>query len=111
MIKRKITLQDVQHAFKITPVCGLIGPRQSGKTTVARLIGEEYHGPVHFFDLENERDINKLQEALLFLENLEGLIIIDEIHHAPNLFKTLRVLVDQKRTGDFLYLAAHLKNS
>lgn len=79
----------------MTPVCGLIGPRQCGKTTTAKEIAHDYHGDVHLFDLEDERDQNKMREPLLVLENLEGLIIIDKIHHVPDLFKSLRVLVDQ----------------
>lgn len=106
MIERNLIFNDIQYAFKITPVCGLIGPRQSGKTTVARQIASLYSGNVHHFDLEDERDVNKLREPLLFLEHLEGLIIIDEIHHAPHLFKTLRVLIDQQKNRRFLILGS-----
>lgn len=106
MIKRQQIIDEITFAFKVTPVCGLVGPRQCGKTTTAKEIASHYHGPVHHFDLEDERDQNKMQEPLLVLENLEGLIIIDEIHHAPNLFKTLRVLVDQKRNRKFLVLGS-----
>jgi predicted AAA+ superfamily ATPase len=105
-IKRQQTLEDIQFAFKVTPVCGLIGPRQCGKTTTAKEIANQYPGIVHHFDLEDERDQNKMREPLLVLENLEGLIIIDEIHHAPNLFKSLRVLVDQKKNRKFLVLGS-----
>jgi predicted AAA+ superfamily ATPase len=105
-IKRQQILEDIQFSFKVTPVCGLIGPRQCGKTTTAKEIADNYFGPVHHFDLEDERDQNKLLEPLLALENLEGLIIIDEIHHVPNLFKSLRVLVDQKKNRSFLVLGS-----
>lgn len=106
MINRQETIDNINFAFEVTPVCGLIGPRQCGKTTTAKEIAENYKGNVHFFDMEDERDQNKMREPLLTLENLEGLIIIDEIHHAPNLFSTLRVLVDQKKDRNFLVLGS-----
>lgn len=105
-IIRKEILEEIQFAFKVTPVCGLIGPRQCGKTTTAKEIANAYPGIIHFFDLEDERDQNKMREPLLVLENLEGLIIIDEIHHVPDLFKSLRVLVDQKKNRKFLVLGS-----
>jgi predicted AAA+ superfamily ATPase len=105
-IKRQKILEEIQFAFQVTPVCGLIGPRQCGKTTTAKEIANNYPGTVHHFDLEDERDQNKMREPLLVLENLEGLIIIDEIHHVPDLFKSLRVLVDQKKNRSFLVLGS-----
>lgn len=105
-IKRQEILEEIQFAFKVTPVCGLIGPRQCGKTTTAKEIADHYPGTVYHFDLEDERDQNKMREPLLTLENLEGLIIIDEIHHVPDLFKSLRVLVDQKKDRKFLVLGS-----
>ena len=84
----------------------MIGPRQCGKTTTTKEIANHYPGTVHHFDLEDERDQNKMREPLLVLENIEGLIIIDEIHHAPDLFKSLRVLVDQKKNRNFLVLGS-----
>ncbi len=106
LIQRPHLLEQIQFAFKVTPVCGLIGPRQCGKTTMAKEIAAQYPGNVHLFDLEDERDYNKMQEPLLVLENLEGLIIIDEIHHVPHLFQSLRVLVDQKKNRKFLVLGS-----
>ncbi len=90
----------------MTPVCGLIGPKQCGKTTIAKEVAQLYPGMIHHFDLEDERDQNKMTEPLLVLENLTGLIIIDEIHHVPSLFKSLRVLVDQKKDRLFLVLGS-----
>lgn len=66
-IKRQQVLEDIQFAFKVTPVCGLIGPRQCGKTTTAKEIANHYPGTVHHFDLEDERDQNKMREPLMAL--------------------------------------------
>jgi len=106
IIQRTHFFKAVSRAFDVTPVCALIGPRQCGKTTIAREISQTFPGNVHYFDLEDERDQNKMKDPFLFLENLEGLIIIDEIHHVPQLFKTLRVLVDQKKERKFLILGS-----
>lgn len=106
-ITRKDPLADLTYFFKVTPVCALIGPRQCGKTTTARLFAEQYKGPVHHFDLEDDRDLAKLQDPMLTLSALDGLIIIDEIQHVPGLFRTLRVLVDEKKPGrQFLILGS-----
>lgn len=106
MIDRFNLIQQINNAFDIAPVCALIGPRQCGKTTLAKHIASTQLKQTHFFDLEDERDQNKLKDPLLALENREGFIIIDEIHHAPDLFKTLRVLVDQKKNQQFLVLGS-----
>lgn len=105
-IGRPLIKHEIISSYQVTPVCGLVGPRQCGKTTLAREIASSYQGNVYFFDLEDERDQNKMLEPLLLLEPLEGLIIIDEVHHAPNLFKTLRVLVDQHKKRQFLILGS-----
>lgn len=106
LIKRTQILEDILSAFQVSSVCALIGPHQCGKTTAAREIARHFMGEVHYFDLEDERDQNKMQEPFLVLESLEGLIIIDEIYHAPHLFKALRVLVDQKKKRNFLVLGS-----
>ncbi len=111
MITRSKYLEEIKFALQVTPVCALIGPRQCGKTTIAKQISIQYlqqmpNQKVHHFDLEDYRDIAKLQDPMLFLGSLEGLIIIDEIHHLPDLFKSLRVLVDQKQSRKFLILGS-----
>lgn len=105
-IQRQEIIDEIQFAFKVTPICGLIGPRQCGKTTTAKELAAYYPGIVHHFDLEDDRDQNMMREPLLVLEKLEGLIIIDEIHYMPDLFKSLRVLVDQKKNRKFLVLGS-----
>ena len=88
---------------------GILGPRQCGKTTVARdhiaTLGNEASAGggrgngarVHYFDLEDPEHLNRLTDAKLALESLEGLIVIDEIQRIPELFPLLRVLVDRDR--------------
>lgn len=106
LITRTETLDDINHHFNIAPVCALIGPRQCGKTTLALEYAKTYKGPTHLFDLEDDRHLAQMRDPMLALSSLQGLIIIDEIHHAPELFRTLRVLVDQHKNRQFLILGS-----
>lgn len=93
-------LETIKAAFGVHPVVALLGPRQCGKTTLAHQFAriEKYFSKRHYFDLENPLDIQRLdQNALLTLNELEGLIIIDEIQRLPDLFSLLRVMVDKDR--------------
>ncbi len=94
---RKNYLDFICNDFTIMPICAILGPRQCGKTTLARQYAKTYQGKVHYFDLEDPSDLNKLDTPKLTLEPLEGLIIIDEIQRRPELFPYLRVLVDKKK--------------
>lgn len=90
-------LQKIQEAFKIHPVVAILGPRQCGKTTLARQYLDSLPIPLsrtHSFDLENFNDLGRLENPYLTLASLDGLIMIDEIQKRPDLFPTLRVLVD-----------------
>lgn len=85
----------------------ILGPRQCGKTTLARQFSDQWSGDVTFFDLENPRDLRQLEEPLLALENPEGLIVLDEIQRAPDLFPVLRVLADRpNKKTKFLILGS-----
>lgn len=89
------------------PVVGLLGARQVGKTTLARRFLEDGGEPFVFFDLEDPTDRARLAEPKLALEALEGLVVIDEIQGAPELFPLLRVLVDrQDSAARFLVLGS-----
>lgn len=97
VIDRPSYRASIQNAFRIHPVVALLGPRQCGKTTLARQISEGYNMPdSNYFDLERMNDLVRLQDAELTLSKLDGLVVIDEIQRRPELFQILRVLVDRK---------------
>jgi len=94
-IARERHRKAVDKALRRNPVVALVGPRQSGKTTLARQIS----GPrsqIHYFDLENPEDLSLLNNPMRGLKDLRGLIIIDEVQRRPELFSILRVLADRQ---------------
>jgi hypothetical protein len=93
MIPRPEAFNGIARSFRVHPATALLGPRQCGKTTLARMIAE--HEPCEYFDLENPVDARRLSQPLQTLEKLEGLVVIDEIQRRPDLFELLRVLVDR----------------
>ncbi|OGQ46991.1 MAG: hypothetical protein A3I05_04755, partial [Deltaproteobacteria bacterium RIFCSPLOWO2_02_FULL_44_10] len=93
--------KEVEERLKHFRVVGLLGPRQCGKTTLARQISAE-----HFLDLENPVDLAKLDEPKLCLEPLRGTIVIDEIQRKPDLFPLLRHLVDYRSDQRYLILGS-----
>ncbi|MBJ7458974.1 MAG: ATP-binding protein [Thermoleophilaceae bacterium] len=93
MIAREELLSLVQARLQIAPVVLLVGARQVGKTTLARSLLDA-ESP-NYFDLERAADLARLAEPTLALESLEGLVVVDEVQLAPDLFSTLRVLVDR----------------
>ena len=95
MIKRGGHLSRLESLLERNPVVALIGARQVGKTTLARLLGDRRNGPVHFFDLESSVHIARLADPMLALEPLHGLVVLDEIQRRPDLFPALRVLADR----------------
>ena len=93
--------------LKEASVVAILGPRQCGKTTLARQFARrEAAAPVHRFDLEDPRDLAKLDEPMLALEGLQGLVIIDEIQRRAELFPVLRVLVDKHPKTKYLILGS-----
>ena len=109
MIRRR-AIRNVEEALARQAAVALIGPRQVGKTTLALEVAKTR--PSLYLDLEAKPDRDKLSDPALFLQNHEDeLVILDEIHRAPELFQTLRGLIDQgrrkgKRTGRFLVLGS-----
>lgn len=92
---------EIAQKIKEFPVTALLGPRQCGKSTIAKALHAE-----HFFDLENPRDLARLTNPQLALENLTGLVIIDEIQRRPDLFPLLRYLCDQSESRRYLILGS-----
>jgi hypothetical protein len=85
----------------------VVGPRQVGKTTLARRLAAGWPGPTHWFDLEDPQVEAQLAAPLVALGGLGGLVVIDEVQHAPDLFKVLRVLIDRPGTpARFLLLGS-----
>jgi len=102
-------LDKIHTQLGIHPVCALLGPRQVGKTTLAKHYAEKYfpHNTV-IFDLESPTDLARLENALLTLGGItDSLIIIDEIQRRPDLFPILRVLADDAtKKRSFLILGS-----
>jgi predicted AAA+ superfamily ATPase len=93
MLERSSYLARIESGLSRSPIVALLGPRQCGKTTLAKMVSE-LHPVSHFFDLESLQDSQRLINAEKVLGSLSGLVILDEIQLKPELFSTLRVLVD-----------------
>jgi len=105
MIDRPSYLEKLSNALRRSPVVALLGPRQCGKTTLARIFGTERKST--HFDLESQPDLRRLQNPEMVLGSLEGIVILDEIQRLPILFNVLRVLVDRPdRSTRFLILGS-----
>lgn len=92
----RATYLDTLH-LRLTesPVVALVGPRQAGKTTLARMLAASWGEAVHSFDLESPADLARLANPELALRPLKGLVILDEVQQRPDLFPLLRVLADR----------------
>ncbi len=101
LIDRKTDRARLAKLISLFPVTAILGPRQCGKTTIARTLAADA-----YFDLENPRDLARLEHPQLALEELTGLIVIDEIQRLPDLFPLLRHLVDQKKKRKFVILGS-----
>lgn len=108
MITRRISIK-LRQSLSEFPVAALLGPRQVGKTTLARLVASELPPEkTVYLDLELPSDLAKLVEPELYLRGHHNhLVVIDEVQRAPELFPLLRALVDQdRRPGRFLLLGS-----
>jgi predicted AAA+ superfamily ATPase len=101
MIERKNNLQAVQKLVDLFPVTAILGARQIGKTTLARLIRAD-----HYYDLENPKDLSLFDNPQTLLERLKGLVVIDEIQCKAELFSLLRYLVDTYPQTRYLILGS-----
>jgi len=108
MLERARHLQSVLGLLSASPVVAILGPRQVGKSTLAREIAATWkRGPVTYLDLESDADLRRLAEPSYALEPLRGLVILDEVQRRPELFPSLRVLADRpKRPARFLVLGS-----
>ena len=105
LVGRPIDEARLRRALDRAPVVLVTGPRQAGKSTLARSVVPAPAGNV--FDLEDPRDLARLAEPTLVLAERAGTVIIDEAQRQPDLFPILRVLVDQdRRPGRFLVLGS-----
>lgn len=93
MISRIYLFNQIQTALRRSSVVALVGPRQVGKTTLAREFVDQQSS--HYFDLEDPVSLARLNEPMTALASLRGLIVIDEIQREPGLFPVLRVLADR----------------
>jgi predicted AAA+ superfamily ATPase len=80
-VRRTTYLQTIRAGLRDNPIVSLVGPRQAGKTTVARMLAGEAAEAVHFFDLESPADLARLANPQLALSPLHGLVILDESRH------------------------------
>lgn len=93
---RPCYLDLIDQHFEVHPVVAILGPRQCGKTTLARMYAERHApAPTTRFDLEDPTDLAALANPKLALQGIEGLVVIDEVQHVPELFRVIRVLVDR----------------
>lgn len=109
-IQRLDYLQEIENAFNINSICCLLGPRQSGKTTLALDFAKTFSSSITHFDLEDPDHLRALMEPKLNLRPLSGLVIIDEIQRMPELFPYLRVLSDTKKDLKILILGSASQN-
>jgi predicted AAA+ superfamily ATPase len=94
LIERPELVRRITAGLRDSPVTLLLGPRQCGKTTLARQLTDKRGGT--YYDLENPRESARLGQPQTVLEAARGLVVLDEIHQRPDLLPLLRVLADRK---------------
>lgn len=105
MVARARYQQELRSALERNPVALLVGPRQCGKSTLAREL--QPAGAVHFFDLEDPAAAAALMQPMTTLRSLSGLVVLDEAQRQPELFPVLRVLADRPQApAKFLVLGS-----
>jgi predicted AAA+ superfamily ATPase len=106
-IRRGGHLSEVKRLLRHHPVVGILGARQVGKTTLAAMVASRWRRQVTRFDLEDFEHRARLADPKLALQELKGLVVLDEAQHLPELFPILRVLADRAGTpARFLLLGS-----
>src|ERR1035437_990370 len=100
-LSRPPDLAELKKRRAYFPATAILGPRQCGKTTLARELGAD-----HFFDLESSRDLAAFDSPQSLLETLSGLVVIDEVQRRPDLFPVLRHLIDTRPDTKYLLLGS-----
>ncbi len=95
-MQRSFYSDKISSLLRSHAVVAILGPRQIGKSTLAQLFSK-HQNKTYYFDLEDPRQLNVLETPMAALENLTGLIIIDEVQRRPDLFPAIRVLVDRAK--------------
>lgn len=99
--------EAIQDLFQVFPVVALLGARQVGKSTLARMIARQAKEPVEFLDLEDPEERRRLADPGLVLRELQGLVVLDEVQTLPEVFPLLRLLADRPgRPARFLVLGS-----
>ena len=93
IVPRPVLVKAIDTALARNPIVILTGPRQSGKTTLAR--GFVPEASINTFDLEDPTSLARLEAPMTALESLEGIVVLDEVQRRPDLFPVLRVLADR----------------
>jgi predicted AAA+ superfamily ATPase len=106
VIKRERHLRALTGLIAGNRVTAILGARQVGKTTLARQLVARRSGPTKYFDLEDAADRARLDDPMLALRGLRGLVVIDEVQRRPEMFAPLRVLADRPGGARFLVLGS-----
>ena len=106
MVINRVAQASLHEYLTIFPAVGIVGPRQVGKTTLAKNL--RLSTEIHYLDLESEADRQKLTDPVLYLANYSNkTVVLDEIQQMPELFAELRGIIDaDRRPGRFILLGS-----